>query len=108
MLTCLQGCMQKQLIADQQELWFDPQAPTELTRCGFTKALLVLWQCNDRKSVSAGSVFEDSQLLLPKVLILAYCFASGCSYEDAQRNTIILADETGVSHMIIPRWYGVS
>lgn len=68
------------------------------------------WRCSTCKldsSVTGGSVFEGSKLTLGKVLMLAFCYAHGETYESTKRACLFPEEgETSPTDQTIANWFG--
>lgn len=64
-------------------------------------------RCDNRPSVVTGSIFMDARLPIQKILVLAYSFANGCTYNDARRNCTFTMDDLEITNQTIAHWYGL-
>lgn len=64
-------------------------------------------KCKDRISVTRGSIFEDANLPLGKVLMLALCFARAYTYEESQVSCIFTSNEDRPIRATIAHWFSI-
>lgn len=61
--------------------------------------------CDDKITVTAGSIFEDARLSIGKVLMLAYSFSRGSYYDEARSACIFDRDDQPIPNSTIARWF---
>lgn len=104
-LACTEWCMQRGLIFSAKSCRIHRIPRVIRTKSGDRRPSWYCGKCNDYKPIMVGSIFEDSQLDIRKVLMLVYSFAHDCDYEDARANCVMDAEDTHVSSHTISHWY---
>lgn len=65
------------------------------------------YRCGTKTTAMQDSIFEDSRLSPGKTLMLAYCFASGCSYEETKKNLIFEATDEPTANTTIASYFSL-
>lgn len=105
-LACLEWCMSQGLVFSRMDCGRH-RAPRVIRQREDRRPSWYCGKCNDYKPIMTRSIFEDSQLSLQKVLMLAYCFARDCDYENARANCIFDLADTHLSSNTINHWYSI-
>ena len=63
--------------------------------------------CRDRKPALVGSVFEDANLSMDQVLVLALSWAHGLTYDVTRSNLIMERGQTGPINATIAHWFEI-
>lgn len=103
---CLRWCMDNQLVFSQMQCRRHrrPRTLRDLDSAD-RRPNWFCGQCNDRKPVFAGSIFDDAHLPIQKILMLAYSFATSTTYEDAKRNCIFHSQDPEITNQTIASYY---
>lgn len=64
-------------------------------------------KCKDHIAVSRGSIFEDANLPIGKVLMLALCFSRSYTYEESQVSCIFTVDEVRPARTTVAHWFAI-
>lgn len=64
-------------------------------------------RCRERKSAVEGTIFEDTNLSIGQILLLAYCWSHGLTYEETRSVLIMERHQEGPSDRTIAKWFSV-
>lgn len=106
-LRCAEWCMDVGLMKSAMECRRHRTPRTLRLRPDHGSPAWFCRRCNDRKSATVGTIFEDHNIPISQVLLPAMSFAHKYTYRQTRHACIVSRGETPLTDRTIAHWFGL-